>query len=72
MSTGLTEQEARRIAVAAVEEVLARRPVPTAVTLSQAAEMLGVCRQTARKLNLPRNGAGLINYEDVLAVRDSR
>lgn len=55
-----------------MEEVLARRPVPNAVTLKQAAEILGVHPNTARKLNLPRNKAGLINYEDVLAVRDSR
>jgi len=68
----LTEQEARRVAVAAVEEVLARRPVPSCVTLKQAAEMLGISPNTARKLKLPRNGAGLIPYEAVLAVRDSR
>jgi hypothetical protein len=70
--TMLTEQDARRIAVAAVEEVLARRPVPTAVTLKQAAEILNVHPNTARKLKLPRNRAGLINYEDVLAVKASR
>ena len=65
-------KEIERAVERAVEKVLARRPVPTSVTLKQAAEMLGVCRQTARKLNLPRNGAGMINYEDVLAVRDAR
>jgi hypothetical protein len=72
MSTVLTDQEVRRVAIAAAEEVLARRPVPTAVTLKQAAEILNVHPNTARKLNLPRNRAGLINYEDVLAVKDSR
>lgn len=66
-----TDQELRRVAVAAAEEVLARRPVPNSVTLKQAAEMLGVCRNTAAKLNLPRNGAGLIPYEAVLEARDA-
>ena len=68
----LTEQEARRVAIAAAEEVLARRPVPSAVTLKQAAEMLDISPNTARKLKLPRNAAGLIPYEAVLAARDSR
>lgn len=68
----MNAQEARTVAIAAVEEVLARRPVPSAVTLKQAAEMLGVSRNTAAKLNLPRNAAGLIPYEAVLAARDSK
>lgn len=70
--TMLTEQEARQVAIAAVEEVLARRPVPTAVTLKQAAEMLEISVRTAQKLRLPRNAAGLIPYEAVLAARSSR
>lgn len=65
-------KEARRIAVAAAEEVLARRPVPTAVTLKQAAEMLEISPRTAQKLKLPRNAAGLIPYEVVLAARATR
>ena len=68
----LSAEEARRIAIAAAEEVLARRPVPSAVTLKQAAEMLDISPNTARKLNLPRNAAGLIPYEAVLAARDSK
>jgi predicted HTH domain antitoxin len=72
LSTVLTEQDARRVAIAAAEEVLARRPVPSAVTLKQAAEMLGISPNTARKLNLQRNATGLIPYEAVLAARDSR
>lgn len=67
----LTEQEVRRVTITAVEEVLARRPVPTAVTLKQAAEMLDISPNTARKLKLPRNSAGLIPYEAVLAARDA-
>jgi hypothetical protein len=62
--------EMRQIAIAAVEEVLARRPVPTAVTLKQAAEMLEISPNTARKLKLPRNRVGLIPYEAVLEARD--
>lgn len=68
----MTQQEARQVAIAAVEEVLARRPVPSAVTLKQAAELLGISPNTARKLKLPRNSTGLIPYEAVLAARDSR
>lgn len=68
----LTDQEARKVAIAAAEEVLARRPVPSAVTLKQAAEMLDVSPNTARKLNLPRNAAGLIPYEAVLTARSSK
>jgi hypothetical protein len=67
----MTNQDIRKVAIAAAEEVLARRPVPTAVTLKQAAEMLGMSPNTARKLKLPRNSAGLIPYEAVLAARDA-
>lgn len=72
MNTMMSNDDLRRVAVAAAEEVLARRPVPTSVTLKQAAEMLGISPNTARKLNLPRNKSGLIPYESVLAARDSR
>lgn len=65
----MTDQDIRKVAIAAAEEVLARRPVPTAVTLKQAAEILGISPNTARKLKLPRNSAGLIPYEAVLAAR---
>jgi hypothetical protein len=68
----LTEHDIRRVAIAAAEEVLARRPVPTSVTLKQAAEMLCISRNTAHKLKLPRSESGLIPYEAVLAARDSR
>lgn len=68
----ISEAEALEIARRAVEMTMAGRPVPTAVTLKQAAEMLGVHVNTARKLGLPRNAAGLIPYEAVLAARASR
>lgn len=67
----MTDQDIRKVAIAAAEEVLARRPVPTAVTLKQAAQMLDMSPNTARKLKLPRNAAGLIPYEAVLAARDA-
>ena len=53
----ITESEAQAIAVRAVELALARLPLPSAVTLTEAARMLNICRDTARKLNLPRNCA---------------
>ena len=68
----ITESEAQAIAVRAVELALARLPLPSAVTLTEAARMLNICRDTARKLNLPRNCAGLIPYEAVLAARAAR
>jgi hypothetical protein len=71
-ASNLTELDIRRVAIAAAEEVLARRPVPSAVTLKQAAEMLEISPNTARKLKLRRNATGLISYETVLAARASR
>lgn len=68
----LTDLYLRKVAIAAVEEVLARRPVPSSVTLKQAAEMLDISPNTARKLGLRRNKANLIPYEEVLAARAAR
>jgi len=69
----LTEQEARRVAIAAVEEVLARRPMPSCVTLSQAAEMLEVSRPTARRMlraaGVMANDGGKYRIEDVWRAR---
>ena len=65
----LTEQDVHRIAVAAAEEVLARRPVPSAVTLKQAAELLDISPNAARNLKLRRNAVGPIPHEAVLAAR---
>lgn len=67
-----TEQDMRQIAVAAAEEVLARRPVPSSVTMAQAAEILGVSVRTVSRLKLQRNAAGRIPYEAVLEARSSR
>lgn len=68
----LTDLEIRRVVSATIEELNGRRPVPTAVTLKQAAELLGISVPTARKLGMPRNSCGLIPYEAVLTARDSR
>jgi hypothetical protein len=65
----LDEQDVRRVVTMAVEEVLARRPVTSAVTLKQAAQMLRISPNKARRLRLPRDVAGLIPYEAVLAAR---
>jgi hypothetical protein len=63
--TALIEQAVER----ALQRALAARPVPTQVTLKQAAEMLGVSTATARKLGMRRSKTGLIPYEEVLEKR---
>jgi methylthioribose-1-phosphate isomerase len=69
----LTEREARAVAIAAAEEVLARRPVPSCVTLGQAAEMLEVSRPTARRMlqaaDAVQNAGGKYRIEDVWRAR---
>lgn len=67
-----TSAEMRSIAVQAALEVLARRPVPSAVTAKQAAEMLEVSPRTVARMGLPRNGAGLIPYTAVLDALSSK
>lgn len=68
----LSREEAQELIERATERVLAKRPVPTAVTLKQAAEMLSISPNTARKLGMRRNAAGLIPYEEVLRERDAK
>jgi hypothetical protein len=69
----LTQAEARRIAVDAALEALARfaaaHPLPTQVTAKEAARMLGVSGRTISRMRLPRNSAGKIPYEAVLEAR---
>jgi hypothetical protein len=72
VSSVLTDHEIRRVVSATIEEMRAKYPTPTSVTLKQAAEMLGISVPTARKIGLPRGASGLIPYEAVLAARDSR
>jgi hypothetical protein len=66
----------RRIAVDAAMEALTRfaatHPMPSAVSISQAAEMLNVSGRTVTRLKLPRNKTGKIPVEAVLnALRAS-
>lgn len=55
--------EAKALAIEAAQVALAQRPVPTHVSVKQAAEMLGLSCRTIARLKLPRNAAGRIPYE---------
>lgn len=65
-----SEREARALAVSAAQEALARfaaeRPMPSSVSIEDAAEILGVSRRTVARMRLPRNKAGRIPYAAVL------
>jgi hypothetical protein len=69
----ITESEALAIAEEAARRVLAARPVPSCVNLTDAAEMLEVSRPTARKMfrgaGIATNAAGKYRIEDVWRVR---
>lgn len=64
--------EHKQIAIEAVRLALAMRPRPSCVTQAQAAEMIGVSRQTVAKMmragKLRLNAAGRIPVEDVDAL----
>jgi predicted DNA-binding transcriptional regulator YafY len=62
----LTEQEAMQLITKAIELRDAERPVPSCVTVAQAAEMLKVSERTVVRMKLPRNAAGKIPYRAVL------
>lgn len=64
-----TEAEACKLAEQVLERFSSKHPLPTAVSLKQAAEMLGVSVRTAVRLKLPRNKFGRIPYEAVLDAR---
>ncbi|AYX28451.1 Uncharacterised protein [Burkholderia pseudomallei] len=65
----MTESDALRIATKAVEIYAGRRPRPPHVTITQAAEMLGVSRPTARRIltdaRVGRNHAGMVPIEEI-------
>jgi hypothetical protein len=69
-SRQFTEKEARALAVDAAQEALSRyaasHPLPSSVTVAEAAKMLGVSLRTAARMKLPRNDAGRIPYSVVL------
>lgn len=67
-----TATEAKALAIEAAQLALSQRPVPTHVSVKQAAEILGVSSRTIARLNLPRNSVGRIPYEEVIAARDAR
>jgi hypothetical protein len=65
-----SEAEVSKIAIEAAEAALARfavyHPLPSCVTATEAAEMLGVSTKTITRMKLPRNDAGKIPYVDLL------
>jgi hypothetical protein len=68
----LTEQEALELICKALAIHDAQRPVPSCVSVTEAAKMLKVSRSTLLRLKLPRNEVGKIPYEAVLAARAAR
>lgn len=70
---GISESEALEIARKAAELALASRPVPSCVTLTDAAEILGVSRPTARRMlalaGISPNAGGKYRIEDVWRAR---
>jgi hypothetical protein len=56
----------------AVRRVLADRPIPSTVTLKQAAEMLDVSERTIRRMNPPKVAGNMIAYSWVAARLSSK
>ena len=69
----ISEKEALEIARRAAKMALAERPVPAYVTLTDAAEVLGVSRPTARRMlaraGISANPGGKYRIEDVWRAR---
>lgn len=68
----LTETEALDLVRKALEIHDSRRPVPTCVSVEDAAAMLDVSTRTIRRMKLPRNKVGKIPYEAVLEALAAR
>jgi len=68
----LTETEVLDLIRKALALHDAERPVPSAVSMAEAAEMLGVSTRTVARMKLPRNKAGKIPYRVVLEALASR
>lgn len=62
----LTEQEAIDLIAKALEIHAAREPKPAAVSIADAAEMLGVCERTIRRMKPKRVAGNKIAYAWVL------
>lgn len=68
----LTETEAMELIRKALAIRDAERPVPSSVTVAQAAEMLGVSRRTVIRMKLPLNQVGKISYRTVIEALAAR
>lgn len=68
----LTEQEALDLISKAIAIRDSERPVPSCVSVAEAAEMMGVSTRTVVRMKLPRNQAGKIPYRDVLKALAAR
>lgn len=69
----ISEPEALAIAEEAARRALAARPVPSCVSLTDAAELLSVSRPTAKRMlraaGVSPNASGKYRIEDVWRVR---
>lgn len=68
----LTETEALELIRKALAIHDAERPVPSHVSVTDAAEMLGVTTRTITRMKLPRNKAGKIPYRAVVEALAAR
>jgi len=68
----LTEQEAMELIRKALAIHDAERPVPSHVSVEQAAEMLDVSPRTIIRMKMPRNELGKIPYRAVLEALAAR
>lgn len=68
----ISEKEALDIARRAAELALSGRPVPSTVTLGQAAELLDVSERTIRRMSPPRAAGNKIPYSWVAERLASR
>lgn len=69
----ISESEALAIAEEAARRALAARPVPSCVSLTDAAEILSVSRPTARRMifaaGIGPNTSGKYRIEDIWRIR---
>jgi len=68
----LTETEALDLIRKALKLHDAERPVPTCVSVAEAAEMLGVSTRTVVRMKPPRNKAGKVPYSWVVEALAAR
>jgi len=68
----LTETEALKLIRKALELHDAARPVPSHVSVSEAAEMLDVTPRTISRMRPPRNSVGKIPYSWIVETLAAR